>query len=408
MSVELTLDDELSNLATFYELGSYICSELNLDEVLTRISWAVVNLMQTEASSIITVDEANNQLTFEAAYGGAAAKLSKFTFPCDEHSVAGWVVTNGQPLIINNTHDNPHFSGNIDRDTHFSTRNLLCVPMSVKGRIIGCIEVLNKKAGAIPEAVVDFNDLDMVRLSAMASQAAVAIDNARQYQRVESAMGELHASYYQCLLFLSDTIDLRDANTGGHCRRVVKYTRDLAFHLGISDPKELTDIEYGALLHDVGKLKIEDRILRKPGPLDAEEWKIMRMHPQYGSDGLSQIKFLWRALPIVLYHHEHWDGSGYPEGLVGELIPVAARIFAVCDAFDAITSERPYKKAMSYTEAHEYFLRERGRTYDPRVVDAFLALGEAHWAQLLEEVGMSPSLNEIFASRFSLDPNGIT
>ena len=396
MSTELTLDDELSSLATFYELGSYICSELNLDEVLTRISWAVVNLMQTEASSIITVDEANNQLTIEAAYGGAAARLSKFTFPRDEESVAGWVVLNGQPLIINNTSNNPHFSGNVDRDTHFVTRNMLCVPMSVKGKIIGCIEVLNKKAGAITEAMADFNELDMVRLSAMASQAAVAIDNARQYQRVENAMDELNASYYQCLLFLSDTIDLRDSNTGGHCRRVVRYTRSLAEHLGISDPKQLTDIEYGALLHDVGKLKIEDRILRKPGPLDEEEWQIMRMHPQYGRDGLRQIKFLWRALPIVLYHHEHWDGSGYPEGLSGERIPIEARIFAVCDAFDAITSERPYKKAMSYTEVDDYFRRERGRIYDPQVVDTFLALGEAHWAQLQGEVGHTPSLSELF------------
>ncbi len=406
MSTALTLDDELSNLATFYELGSYICSELNLDEVLTRISWAVVNLMQTEASSIITVDEANNQLTFEAAYGGAAARLSKFTFPRDEKSVAGWVVLNGQPCIINNTKTNPHFSGDVDRDTHFVTRNMLCVPMSVKGKIIGCIEVLNKKAGATSEAMVDFNELDMVRLSAMASQAAVAIDNARQYQRVESAMSELNASYYQCLLFLSDTIDLRDSNTGGHCRRVVKYTRNLAEHLGISDPKQLTDIEYGALLHDVGKLKIEDRILHKPGPLDEEEWKIMRMHPQYGSDGLSQIKFLWRALPIVLYHHEHWDGSGYPEGRAGERIPIEARIFAVCDAFDAITSERAYKKAMSYAEAANYFQRERGRIYDPMVVDTFLALGEAHWGQLREAVGHSPSLNELFPGGFPLNPNG--
>ncbi len=406
MSTAQTLDDELSSLATFYELGSYICSELNLDEVLTRISWAVVNLMQTEASSIITVDEANNQLTFEAAYGVAASRLSKFTFPRNEKSVAGWVVMTGQPLIINNTHNSPHFSGNIDRDTHFVTRNILCVPMSVKGKIIGCIEVLNKKAGTISEVPADFNDLDMVRLSAMSSQAAVAIDNARQYQRVESAMSELNASYYQCLLFLSDTIDLRDSNTGGHCRRVVKYTRNLAEHLGISDPKELTDIEYGALLHDVGKLKIEDRILRKPGPLDEDEWKIMRMHPQYGSDGLSQIKFLWRALPIVLYHHEHWDGSGYPEGRVGEDIPIEARIFAVCDAFDAITSVRPYKEAMSYTEAREYFLRERGRIYDPKVVDAFLALGESHWVKLLAEVGHSPSLNELFPGGFPPNPNG--
>lgn len=415
MSDQLTLDDELSNLVTFYELGSYICSELDLDVVLTRITEAVVNLMGAEASSIITVDEANNQLTFEAAFGQVASKLNRFTFPLDDHSVAGWVVRNGTSSIINNAQSDPNFNSKVDRDTKFVTHNILCVPMSVKGRIIGCIEVLNKRGGdfnpfltlARPSGkthaltpIEDFTELDTIRLSALASQAAVAIDNARQYKRVAEAMGELNSSYYQCLLFLSDTIDLRDSNTAGHCRRVVKYTRSLAEHLGISDAQELTDIEYGALLHDVGKLKIDDRVLRKPGPLNEEEWIIMRKHPQYGYDGLKDIPFLWRALPIVLYHHEHWNGGGYPYGYNGNGIPIEARIFAVCDAFDAITSERPYKLPMSYAQAVDYFQHERGRIYDPAVVDRFLALGEQHWAALHQEVRGSPPLSKLLAAPF--------
>jgi HD-GYP domain-containing protein (c-di-GMP phosphodiesterase class II) len=166
---------------------------------------------------------------------------------------------------------------------------------------------------------------------------------------------------------------------------VVEYATLVARGLGVDEP-ELSWIRRGAILHDVGKIGVSDSILRKPGALDNVEWVEMRKHPEMGYRMLEQIRFLRPALDIVLCHQERWDGSGYPRGLVGEEIPHGARIFSVVDTFDAMTSDRPYRPAMSIREATEEVRRYSGKQFDPRVAEAFLAVPSDTWEEIRERV----------------------
>ncbi|MDD3699878.1 MAG: HD-GYP domain-containing protein, partial [Atribacterota bacterium] len=173
----------------------------------------------------------------------------------------------------------------------------------------------------------------------------------------------------------AQALELRDRETEGHTRRVADLTVKLAQALGVKS-EDLIHIRRGALLHDIGKMGIPDRILLKPGPLTPEEWEIMKKHPVYAWELLSPIKYLRPALDIPYYHHERWDGTGYPRGLKGEEIPLSARIFAVVDVWDALTSDRPYRPAWSQEKALQYIKEQSGHHFDPRVVEKFLGLLE--------------------------------
>lgn len=180
---------------------------------------------------------------------------------------------------------------------------------------------------------------------------------------------------------LVSALDLRDSETQWHSRRVGLYARRLAVALGIGE-KELADIERGSVLHDIGKIGVRDAVLLKPGPLNEEEWVEMRKHPALGFAMLKDISFLERARLIPLQHQERWDGSGYPSGLRGEQITIGARIFAVVDTYDAITSNRPYRKAQSYAVARAEIERCSGSQFDPKVVAAWLRVPEAEWVEI--------------------------
>ena len=171
-------------------------------------------------------------------------------------------------------------------------------------------------------------------------------------------------------------IESRDCETKHHCRRVQGYAVMLGDRLGLS-PEDLMEISYGALLHDVGKIGVPDSILLKPGKLTEDEWRIMRNHTLIGHKMIARIKFLKGASDIVLYHHERWDGKGYPYGIAGEDIPLSARIFSVCDSFDAITSKRVYKEAVPIPEAQREIERCSGDQFDPTVVAEFLKITRA-------------------------------
>jgi HD-GYP domain-containing protein (c-di-GMP phosphodiesterase class II) len=196
-------------------------------------------------------------------------------------------------------------------------------------------------------------------------------------ERLGLSLQELEETYLGTLEALSAALDARDRETEGHSRRVTDLTLAVAKAMGFSE-KQLVDIERGALLHDVGKIGISDAILHKPGPLTSEEWAEMRKHPELGYKVLQGIGFLQDALPIVLYHHEWYDGSGYPYGLRNGSIPLEARIFAVADAYDAITSERPYRPARSHEEALQEIKRHAGTQFDPQVVEVFLRVVDGY------------------------------
>jgi response regulator RpfG family c-di-GMP phosphodiesterase len=204
-------------------------------------------------------------------------------------------------------------------------------------------------------------------------------------QEVNRLLGELSSSYESTLHALMTALDFRDNETQGHSYRVVEYAVMVARRMSIEEP-ELTRIRRGAILHDVGKIGVSDAVLRKPSSLTDEEWAEMRRHPELGYRMLKDIPFLQSSLDIVLFHQERWDGTGYPQGLRGDQIPLGARIFAVVDTFDAMTSDRPYRRALSVPEAREEIARCSTTQFDPRIVEAFLAIDEASWFRIRDRV----------------------
>jgi len=207
-----------------------------------------------------------------------------------------------------------------------------------------------------------------------------------QLREINTRLEEMVRARTQALLEgLIAALDYRDAETQWHSRRVSLYARRLAQQLGIGEP-ELTVIEHGALLHDIGKIGVRDRVLLKPGPLTTDEWTEMKRHPELGWALLQRVDYLRPASSIVLQHQEKWDGSGYPGSLRGEEIVVGARIFHVVDTLDAITSDRPYRKARAFDDARAEIVRCGGTQFDPKVVEAFLSVPAEEWERIRLDV----------------------
>jgi putative nucleotidyltransferase with HDIG domain len=208
-------------------------------------------------------------------------------------------------------------------------------------------------------------------LETLGGQAAIAIENAQLFDHLQRSNLDLALAYDATIEGWSHALDLRDKETEGHTQRVTEQTVRLARALGIPDA-ELVHVRRGALLHDIGKMGVPDGILLKPGPLTEEEWVTMRRHPQLAYDLLAPITYLRPALDIPLCHHERWDGTGYPRGLAGEQIPLAARLFAVVDVWDALRSDRPYRERWTEEKTLEHIRSSVGTHFDPKVVELFL------------------------------------
>ncbi|MCX7851587.1 MAG: HD domain-containing protein, partial [Caldilineales bacterium] len=241
-------------------------------------------------------------------------------------------------------------------------------PLVAKGQLQGVLEIFHRSPLRPDEDWLTF-------FQALAQQASIAVDNARLFDRLQRSHMELVMAYDATIEGWARALDLRDRETEDHTRRVTEMTLALARAMGMPEA-ELVHVRRGALLHDIGKMAIPDTVLLKPGPLTEEEWAIMRRHPEYALDLLSPILYLRPALDIPYCHHERWDGRGYPRGLKGEEIPLAARLFAVADVFDALTSDRPYRPAWSRQEALDYIRHQAGRQFDPKVVAVFLEMME--------------------------------
>ena len=240
------------------------------------------------------------------------------------------------------------------------------VPLIANGQIKGVLEMWHRAPLALAEEELNF-------LETLAGQAAIAVDNAELFRDLQRSNDELVLAYDSTLAGWSRALDLRDKETEGHSQRVTHETLRLARELGIGD-EELVHIRRGALLHDIGKMGVPDAILLKPGPLSDEEWDVMKKHPVYALELLAPTQYLRRALDIPYSHHEKWDGSGYPRGLKGEQIPLAARLFAVVDVWDALRSDRPYRENWPAERVLEYICAGAGSHFDPAIVEAFLRL----------------------------------
>lgn len=253
------------------------------------------------------------------------------------------------------------------------------LPLVAKTEIIGVLAAFYRHPNPFLHEEVSEREW-IALLETLAGQASIAADNIRLFESTQRAMLDIVAAYDATIEGWSRALDLRDRETHGHTQRVLDLTLRLAQVMGIP-AKEWPHLRRGVLLHDIGKIAIPDRILHKPGPLTPEEWEIMRRHPEVAYEMLKDINYLKPALDIPYCHHEKWDGSGYPRGLKGEQIPLAARLFAVVDVWDALTSDRPYRKAFTLQEALDYIRSQSGTHFDPKVVEAFVKLIEDEVAQ---------------------------
>ncbi|GAB4525489.1 MAG: hypothetical protein Fur0018_10040 [Anaerolineales bacterium] len=256
---------------------------------------------------------------------------------------------------------------------HIPYRTYYAIPLIAKGKLIGVLEAYRTTPPPDPQEWRSF-------LDAIANQTAIAVNNADLFTHLQQSNTKLTMAYEATLEGWAHALELRDRETEGHTRRVTELTTRLAQRMGIP-ADQMVNIRRGALLHDIGKMGISDDILLKPEPLSPTERASMQAHPEMARYLLSQISFLEPALDIPYCHHEKWDGSGYPRGLKGEDIPLAARIFAVVDVWDALTSDRPYRKAWLPQDARDYLMDESGKHFDPQVVTVFL--------EMLNEEGLS-------------------
>lgn len=355
-------EEERRNLLALAEIGRMVNSSLDIESVLREVMDTIIRLTGAERAFLMLRSpsgEMENRIARNWEHESVADDERRIS-----RTVVEWVANHGSAILTTNAMDDPRFSSH-SSVVAYNLRSILCVPLKVKDELIGVIYADSRVQNAL------FSDDDRTLLTLFAHQAAVALENARLYQA-------LAAAYDQTLEALASALDTRDRDTQGHSRRVVQYAMRIAREIGLPED-QWPDLQRGALLHDIGKIGVPDAILRKPGPLDDDEWKIMRRHPAYGRDMLDGIPFLQAPCQVVYAHQERYDGSGYPQGLVGEDIPLGARIFAVADAFDAITSDRPYRNAADIEEARARIRQASGAQFDPRVVEAFLRVPVADW-----------------------------
>jgi HD-GYP domain-containing protein (c-di-GMP phosphodiesterase class II) len=346
----------LEQLNTLMELSALINSTLDTGEIRERAIVAAIRLLDAEAGSLILIDQDSGDMFFEVAIGDKGDKVKEIRLKKGE-GIAGWVAEKGEAIIIHDVQSDQRFFKTADKRSTFITRDMVCVPVKTKDKVIGVLEAINRKNGI-------FDEEDKEALTSLANQVAIAIENANLYQ-------ELREVFYGTAQALAETIEKRDPYTGGHTKRVMNYSIAIGKAMGLSK-KEIENLRLAAILHDVGKIGVRDNILLKEDRLDPEELEKMNMHPQYGADILNHVKKLKDIIPGVRGHHERIDGKGYPDNLKDGDIPTIARIIAVADTFDAMTTDRPYRKAMSSETALEELRKNSGIQFDKDVVEAFI------------------------------------
>jgi putative nucleotidyltransferase with HDIG domain len=353
-----------SQLGALMGVGRAINSSLGLNRVLEEVMDTLIELMRAERGFLM-LRESTGELVVRIGRGIAHVSLEEASFKVSQ-TVVRRVAERGEPVLTTNAQNDPRFVGQVSIAA-FQLRSILCAPLKIKNDLIGVIYVDNRARAGI------FQEHDLALIMAFANQAAVAIDNARLFDNLQAKNRELEDAYQATLEGWVQALDMRDKETEGHSQRVSILTQRLARSLGVSD-EELVHITRGALLHDIGKMAISDKILLKPGKLTDDERAVMQKHPEYAYDMLKRIDFLYPAIHIPYCHHEKWDGTGYPRRLKGEEIPFPARIFPAIDVYDALISNRPYRGGLPVDQVREMIRKDSGTHFDPQVVEAFLAM----------------------------------
>ncbi len=356
--------EQIRRLTTLRDVDSAIASSTDLRVTLNILTDYTLKHLKVDAVDILIYRPEIQNLTYFTSAGFNALSPSRPLVRIGE-GLAGQVVMKGKTDHVTDLKNSPEAK----RDPLLLREGFVTyigVPLLVKGQVKGVFEVFHRSPLSPNADWMQF-------LQTLAGQAAIAIDNAQLFDNLQKTNQELTQAYDTTLEGWARALELRDRETEGHTRRVTDLTMRLAHAMGIKD-EDLVNIYRGVLLHDIGKMGVPDHILKKTGPLTEPEWDEMRRHPKYAYDLLSPINYLRPALDIPYCHHEHWDGSGYPNKLKGEQIPLAARIFSVVDSWDALLSDRPYRKAWPRHKVIEYIRASGGSILDSAIVDIFLTM----------------------------------
>jgi len=364
MLLRVQTEQRMQQLVALSEIDLAIISNSDMRHRLDVVCRQILQQLQVDAADIWAYDPSKQQLKFISSRGFVTSAFEKAKPVKLDEGMLGQAFLKRQTIYISNITEhnkNPRFAEAL---AHEPFMGYYAVPLIVNNEVKGVLEIFHRSELAGNPEWLKF-------LQILANQAAIAIDNSLLFNDLEQSNIELIQAYDATIEGWSRALDLRDKETEGHSLRVTNMTLRLANCMGI-EQREHLNLRRGALLHDIGKMGIPDEILFKKGALSDAEWVVMRKHPTYAYEMLNPIEYLHPALIIPKYHHEKWDGTGYPEKLSGEMIPLAARIFAIVDVWDALSSDRPYRAAWSTEAVLEYIQKNSGTHFDPKVVDVFI------------------------------------
>jgi len=354
---------QVRRLSALHAVDAAITASFDLNVTLSVILRQMINQLGMDAADILVFNPNTRMLEYVAGQGFQTKRLQPLSLMIGQ-GYAGKAALERRTISISDLGSQPAdslFPMSLVQE-HFA--NYYAVPLIAKGQVRGVLEIYHRSALRTDDEWLDF-------LATIAGQTAVAIDSSYLFQDLQRTNAELSLAYDATIESWAQILELSNRESGAHAYRVVDLTMKLARSMGVSE-EELLHFRRGALLHDIGKLGISESILNKPGPLNDVEWEIMRGHPGLAYHLLSTVNYLAPALDIPHYHHERWDGSGYPNGLREEHIPFPARLFAVVDVYDALTSARPYRSAWPRQSVLEYLQQQSGKLFDPAIVKAFL------------------------------------
>lgn len=346
-----------SKLVSLHEVTKELSSTHILNELYNRFLNYSIKVSRSNGGSLLFFDDSLQLkivLVSSEPYNETFWQLPVFD------AASRWAVDKGESLIIDSGKEG--ISKEIPQLPEF-IQSYIVFPLKTPKKIIGILNLVRA------QNTVSFSKLDLELINVLASQASISIENARLYQNIRE-------NYLKTVRGFALAVEAKDKYTHGHSENVMKFTVVLAKHLGL-EGKDIEQIKYAGLLHDVGKIGVDEAILNKPGKLTPKEFDQIKKHPELGSRILENVPFFESLVPLIKHHHEFYNGNGYPSGLAGEDIPYGARILSVADAFEAMTSNRPYRKALSHEVAVNIIKKEKGSQFDPEIAEAFLEVVKA-------------------------------
>lgn len=345
-------------IALLYSMAEHVPSCAETEEIIERLIESLHQVITFDTVTVLLFDRENEILKVSASDDENFPVGSKIM----PTGIMETVWHSGKGELVNDLPQDPRFT-----ELKTPAYSLICTPLRSKETMTGLIRISSRQT-------LDYTAEDLKLLTTLSTQAAVQVENATLYRQLKD-------SFYTMVYTLAETIEMRDPYTGNHTKRVTEYSLAIGRVLKLSE-YQLNRLELSAVLHDVGKIGVPDTVLLKQGPLDDDEFHQIKQHTRYGEEILHRIPQLYDIIPGVKSHHERFDGRGYPEGLQGDEIDIKARIIAVADTFDAMTTDRPYRRGFPFEEAYEELRKNAGTQFDPAIVDAFFEIDvmEAYFA----------------------------